>query len=140
MPDYYYDPAYVFDAHGVYSNHKRAEYSTHPTYTERQKILDEMTKSIVKDGIKNPVLVTIIPQHPPQAPTTRLHPGQSRCRALRRLGLTTVPALIRDKAGTYKGAGKPITLSEAKALFSGDTKLDNRGVCIMARNSPWRTK
>ena len=136
-PKLYYDPLFKFDQQGVYSNHLRAERDTHPTYAERQLQIAALVKSIRRYGVINPVIVTINAQTPPEAPTTKLHPGQSRCRALRILGIDTVPALIRDRTRShYKG--QEITLEEAQVLFDGP--LNKHGLPVINRKSPWRNR
>ncbi len=115
----YYDPEFKFDGPRVYSNHLRAERPTHPRYAEIKQLVERLVDSIQKYGIRNPVIVTIIPQHEPEAPRILLHPGQCRCRALRILGRDTVPAIILDKAGTYNGPGKesPELADKVQALL-----------------------
>ena len=134
-PKLYYDPLFKFDKRGVYSNHLRAERDTHPTYSERQVQIAALVESIRKYGVINPVIVTINAQPAPEAPTTRLHPGQSRCRALRILGIDTVPALIRDRTRSHY-QGQEITLEEARTLF--DVELNKHGLPITDKKSPWR--
>ena len=82
--------------------------------TQREK---EVLKSVREHGIRNPVLVVVCSNGPMQ-----LHPGQTRCRALRKLGRTTVPALVVDFTGKFN-LGVELTPVMAEALFIDDMKL-----------------
>ena len=125
---YYYEAEFKFDAQGVYSNHLRAEYPTHPTWYYRQARNEALVRSITDLGVRNPVIVTITSQVAPEAPKWVLEPGQSRCRALRKLKQNTVPAVIIDKADAYKGCGFRLSEWEVGKLFSDDLVFEN-GEC-----------
>ena len=117
----YYDPEFVFDDKRVYSNHVRAEQNTHPTFARRQKEIAALVASIGEHGVTNPVIVTI--RADKYERFTTVHPGQSRCRACRILGIKTIPALIVDWTGEWSTDLTPIPPCAAKALFTGDIYL-----------------
>ena len=115
----YYEPEFKFDAKGVESNRVRAELPTHPTAAKRKVQLAGLTESIRSEGVKSPILVSITQPH--EHKYVVVAPGQNRCRAQRRLGRDTIPALIVDYTGRYRGT--EITNDEAFALFTDDMEL-----------------
>ncbi len=113
----YYDPAFEFDAPGVDTDpnpvSNDAGVIAKLAYMRRR--IPKIAKSIERQGLINPLYVEIRPEG------TKVHPGQTRCRALRRLGMTTAPALIVDLVGNYEG--QSISPCEAMRLFTDDMKL-----------------
>ena len=110
--DLYYDPEFEFDAPGIDTDTK-FKTSTKRGYMERR--IPKLVSSIKAVGLTNPLYVEIRPKG------TVVHPGQTRCRALRVLGRTTAPALIVDLIGDHQG--QPIPPCEATKLFKDDLKL-----------------
>jgi len=115
--DLYYDPEYDFDQPGVITDPREVLFVSESKRAYMRRRIDKIVKSIKRDGIRNPAYVEIRPKG------TILHPGQTRCRALRRLGITTMPALIVDLVGDYDGPGFPISPCKAEHLFVDDLKL-----------------
>ncbi len=114
----YFDPAYEFDADGAAKTDPRELDFVSPGKQEyMRRRIDRIAKSIKERGLCNPGYIEIRPAG------AILHPGQTRCRALRRLGITTMPCLIVDLVGDYDGPGEPIAPCEAMKLFTDDLKL-----------------
>ncbi len=115
----YYDGAFVFDAPGVdngKNNYAACRNKGKLKYMMRRD--KNIATSIQRDGLRQPAWVEVT------ADGTRLHPGQSRCRALRMLGMTTIPAIIvAHSGGVYTGDGDPIEADYAVLLFSDDLRL-----------------
>ena len=115
--DLYYDPEYDFDQPGVITDPREVLFVSERKHAYMRRRIDKVVKSIQTDGLRNPGYVEIRPKG------TILHPGQTRCRALRRLGIKTMPALIVDLVGDYDGPGFPISPCKAEHLFVDDLKL-----------------
>ena len=108
----YYDPEFEFDAPGIETDTKFVSHSKKEYMLRR---VPKIAKSITAHGMTNPLYVEI------RSKGTVVHPGQTRCRALRLLGQTTAPALIVDLEGDYDGTS--ISPCEAMKLFKDDLKL-----------------
>ena len=116
----YYDPFFKFDEEDVETDPEAilfvAEY-------KRQYMLQRIPKiieSIKKDGIITPAYLELRPKG---VGRDILHPGQTRCRALRLMGRDTIPTLIIDLREGYEGDCEPIEAEYAMMLFNDDVSL-----------------
>jgi hypothetical protein len=112
----FFDPKFEFDAPNVDTGEFCIDDVSNPTlkgYMTRRQ--DQIVESIKSHGLTNPAFVVL------SQTGYRLHPGQNRCRALRRLGRTTTPALIVDTTNSYEGS--PLTFEKAAGHFTDDLEL-----------------
>ncbi len=138
----YYDPKFKFDQPGV-QTFPGAIDNIPAGYWKRDYMLakvEEVKKSYQECGkIYNPAVVTLRTAKDPKYPGMRLHPGQTRCRALRELGVDTIPVLIVDTVGDYwQHGGTALPSEAAKALFSDDLSLEfqDHGWLVLTRIKP----
>ena len=120
----FYDPEFEFDAKGVFTYPERGSHPGKSRYELIHGHVEKLVQSILSVGVLHPVVVTYY--IPPKYHKNRIvvHPGQSRCKALRILGETTVPAIIVDHTDYVKGT--EITLQEANDML-GSEKLSTAG-------------
>ena len=75
----WYDPEFPLEA---------AEGKHAAVDSRLEAFIDELTEDIRQNGLKNPVVVTVKNQR------WTFHPGKCRVKALKRLGYTSVPAIV----------------------------------------------
>ena len=111
----YYDTDFVFDRSGVLFKHDSQDEYRAARVTLR---VDEIEKSLRKCGAMwNPIIIYMKSDG-----RFKVHPGKCRVRAARRMGWTTVPAVIIDKYNQYPQSegGVEVAPADAVNLFTGD--------------------
>jgi hypothetical protein len=121
----YYDPKFEFDDPRVDSHPEAIDAvrvgSMKELYMRQRQ--GQLQLHLLRDGCRNPLMVRIAGEDE-RFPGWRIHPGQTRCRAMREIGWTHAPAFIIDTVGLYDGPGKEVTFEEARELFSDDLVLE----------------
>ena len=114
----FYDPFFKFDQDWVESDPEGKTFVAKKKEEYMLRRIPKLIKSIRRNGVITPAYLTISPER------AWLHPGQTRCRALRQMGRDTIPMLIVDLVGEYEG--DEIPAEYAMGLFQDDLSLTIR--------------
>lgn len=102
-----------------------------PSGKHLRPFIDSLKESILVEGLKNPLLVTVTNEH------TTIHPGKCRAKALLELGWEYAPAVVVD----YRRVVGPDALDDGCIFLDNPEHVKQyfRDDCVVEMSHRWLT-